>query len=119
MPTKNDILQTSLTLAGIAVALAAVLPSIALGPSLPIDLGDFHRLIPLVPSTLALCGLFSLSAGIRSLDESRRDQRLSIIDFFRNGGASLSLLMVSMLLLSATYLAVLWEIADKAKVPTP
>ena len=119
MPTKNDILQSSLTLAGIAVALVAVLPAIALGPTLPIDLGDFHRQVPVVQSILALCGLFSLSAGIRSLDEARGDQGLSLGEFLRSGGASLSLLVMSLLLLSAAYLAVIWEIADQAKRPTP
>ena len=81
--------------------------------------GDFHRQVPVVQSILALCGLFSLSAGIRSLDEARGDQGLSLGEFLRSGGASLSLLVMSLLLLSAAYLAVIWEIADQAKRPTP
>jgi len=75
--------------------------------------------IPIVPTVMVVCGLLALAAGIRALDEVRREHGFSIIQFFRFSGSSLGLLVAAMLLLSATYVVVLWGIADRARSVTP
>lgn len=120
MPTKNEILQASLTIASIAVALAVVLPSFApFGPVLAFDLGSAHREIPFIPTVMLVSGLLALAAGIRALDEIRREHGLSIPQFFQVSGSSLGLLVAAMFMLGGTYIVVLWGLADRAKVVTP
>jgi|SRR5215217_7868516 len=106
----SEILQSSVMVAGIAVAFAAVLPELEhIGPDLPI-LGKQY---PLVPILLLLSGLFALFASYHCANQIRREARLSRSQLFLSA-YPICWLCNSLLILSCIYAVVLWGIASRA-----
>lgn len=98
----GDTLQSSTTVAGIAVAIAALFPTVE-GLDDAVTLRVFGNVFNLIPIALLLCGLFSLAASFSSLRELLDEQTFSANQHAKE---SFAFLLVSIILLAGIFVLV-------------
>ncbi len=107
----GEILQTSIMVAGIAAALAAILPVIgppAFRVPLTFGIGPYKIVYPLIPASVLICGMLSLKATYNCAKEIGREAELLGWRLFFSKDQPVCLLCLSITLLMVAFVAILF-----------
>jgi hypothetical protein len=100
---EGDILQASTTVAGLAVALVAFLPSGSITKIIIFKIGSLGLSLS---TALLLCGTLAIAASVWTLDKIRREAGLSV-DALLVPKTHLSLLFFSLVIFALIYIGVI------------
>src|SRR5919199_1054203 len=111
----GEVLQSATTVAGLAVAFAAILPSLKVSPTL-----YFFGLPPLqsISTILLLCGILALYGSTRALHELLTEKGLTTRVLF-SLRHSIGILFWAIFLLGIVYILIFWVVLNSPAERVP